>query len=113
MDQLSRALKSTLNAQLVKIKLTKRQGAYLSVEVVQVCDCMCHLMNDVQLSFSHLMNDVHLSFSHLEDHIHHLEYNKLIHSYSGQNSSATLSLILQQTQIAFISLYCLPSLVGG
>jgi len=37
MDQLSRALKSTLNAQMVKIKLTKRQGAYLSVEVVQVC----------------------------------------------------------------------------
>lgn len=92
MDQLSRALKSTLNAQMVKIKLTKRQGAYLSVEVVQVCDCMCHLMNDVRLSFSQS-----------ENHIHHLEYNKLIHSYGGQYSSATLSLILQQTQIASIS----------
>ena len=38
MEQLSRALKSTLNAQMVKIKLTKRQGACLSVEIVQVCD---------------------------------------------------------------------------
>ena len=36
MEQLSRALKSTLNAQMVKIKLTKRQGACLSVEIVQV-----------------------------------------------------------------------------
>ena len=54
MDQLSRALKSTLNAQMVKIKLTKRQGAYLSVEVVQVCDSMCHLMKVTVISEAHV-----------------------------------------------------------
>ena len=36
MEQLSRALKSTLNAQVVKIKLTKKHGACLTVEVAQV-----------------------------------------------------------------------------
>ena len=35
-DQLSRALKSTLGAQVVKIKLTKKQGAFITVEIVQV-----------------------------------------------------------------------------
>ena len=43
MEQLSRALKSTLNAQMVKIKLTKKQGACLSVEIVQVCDLVLFL----------------------------------------------------------------------
>ena len=36
MEQLSRALKTSLNAQVVKIKLTKKQGACLTVEIVQV-----------------------------------------------------------------------------
>ena len=36
MEQLSRALRSSLAAQLVKIKLTKKQGACLTVEIVQV-----------------------------------------------------------------------------
>ena len=36
LEQLSRALKTTLNAQVVKIKLAKRQGACLTVELVQV-----------------------------------------------------------------------------
>jgi HUS1 checkpoint protein len=34
-EQLSRALRTGLNAQVVKIKLTKRQGACLTVEIVQ------------------------------------------------------------------------------
>ena len=36
LDQLNRALKSTLNAQAVKIKLTKKQGACLTVDITQV-----------------------------------------------------------------------------
>ena len=36
LELLSRALKTALNAQVVKIKLTKRQGASLTVEIVQV-----------------------------------------------------------------------------
>ena len=35
-EQLSRALKSTLNAQVVKFKLTKKHGACLTVEITQV-----------------------------------------------------------------------------
>jgi HUS1 checkpoint protein len=35
LEHLSRALRTSLNAQVVKIKLTKRQGACLSVEIVQ------------------------------------------------------------------------------
>ena len=35
-ELLSRALKTGLNAQLVKIKLTKNRGACLTVEIVQV-----------------------------------------------------------------------------
>lgn len=41
LEQLSRALKTALNAQVVKIKLTKRQGACLTVEIVQVLLYMC------------------------------------------------------------------------
>ena len=36
LNQLSRALKSTLNAQSVKIKLTKKQGACLTIDITQV-----------------------------------------------------------------------------
>ena len=36
LDQLNRALKSTLNAQAVKIKLTKKQGACLTIDITQV-----------------------------------------------------------------------------
>lgn len=35
LEQLSRVLKTSLNSQVVKIKLSKRQGACLSVEIVQ------------------------------------------------------------------------------
>ena len=35
-EQLARALKSSLGAQVVKLKLTKRHGACLTVEVTQV-----------------------------------------------------------------------------
>ncbi len=35
-DLLSRALKSSLNASVLKIKLTKKQGACLTVDIVQV-----------------------------------------------------------------------------
>ena len=35
-DQLSRALKSSLSAQVLKIKLTKKQGACLTLEIVLV-----------------------------------------------------------------------------
>lgn len=38
MEQLARALKSSLSATIVKIKLTKKQGACLTVEITQVCD---------------------------------------------------------------------------
>ena len=37
LDQLNRALKSTLNAHAVKIKLTKKQGACLTIDITQVC----------------------------------------------------------------------------
>lgn len=37
MEQLSRALKSSLNATVVKLKLTKKQGACFTVEITQVC----------------------------------------------------------------------------
>ena len=36
MEQLSRALKSSLNATVVKLKLTKKQGACFTVEITQV-----------------------------------------------------------------------------
>ena len=36
LDQLNRALKSTLNAHAVKIKLTKKQGACLTIDITQV-----------------------------------------------------------------------------
>ena len=36
LDQLSRTLKTAHNAQVVKIKLAKKQGAFLMVEVIQV-----------------------------------------------------------------------------
>jgi hypothetical protein len=36
MEQLSRALKSSLNATIVKLKLTKKQGACFTVEITQV-----------------------------------------------------------------------------
>lgn len=36
MDQLSRALKSSLNATVVKLKLTKKQGACFTIEITQV-----------------------------------------------------------------------------
>lgn len=36
LEQLSRALRSASAAQLVKIKLTKKTGAYLTLEVTQV-----------------------------------------------------------------------------
>jgi len=35
-DQLSRALKSALNSQVLKIKLTKKQGPCLTLEILQV-----------------------------------------------------------------------------
>ncbi len=37
MEQLSRALKSSLNATVVKLKLTKKRGACFTVEITQVC----------------------------------------------------------------------------
>lgn len=37
MEQLSRALKTALNATAVKLKLTKKQGACFTVEITQVC----------------------------------------------------------------------------
>jgi len=36
MDLLSRALRSSLNASLLKIKLTKKQGACLTLEIMKV-----------------------------------------------------------------------------
>lgn len=36
LDLLNRALKSTHNAQAVKIKLTKKQGACLTIDITQV-----------------------------------------------------------------------------
>ena len=36
MDLLSRALKSSLNASVLKMKLTKKQGACLTLEIIQV-----------------------------------------------------------------------------
>ena len=36
LDLLSRALRSSLNASLLKIKLTKKQGACLTLEIIQV-----------------------------------------------------------------------------
>ncbi len=38
MEQLSRSLRSALNAQVVKLKLTKKQGPCLTVEIAQVFD---------------------------------------------------------------------------
>ncbi len=47
MEQLSRSLKSTLNAQVVKLKLTKKQGACLTVEIAQVSwTSFCGLRRD-------------------------------------------------------------------
>ena len=38
MEQLSRALKSSLSATVVKLKLTKKQGACFTVEITQVAN---------------------------------------------------------------------------
>lgn len=43
MEQLSRALKSALNATVVKLKLTKKQGACFTVEITQVATFSPHL----------------------------------------------------------------------
>ena len=42
-DLLSRALKSSLGAAVVKLKLTKKQGACLTVEITQVCGILVSL----------------------------------------------------------------------
>ena len=49
LDQLSRVLKTSLAAQVVKIKLTKRQGACLTVEIAQVLfiECVAVYSGDV------------------------------------------------------------------